>query len=106
MLSNTIITLWQRRSGNDGDGQPTYTAGVLPPGGLPCLAEPKTTRLKRSERELVSTMRASIGGAMRYLPAPGIAAGDRVTLNAVSYEVLEVAVATHRTLGHVTLLLG
>lgn len=106
MLTNAKITAWLKRSGNDGDGQPTYTDGVLPPGGLACLAEPKTTRLKRGERELVSTMRASIGAAMRYLPAPGIAAGDRVTLSAVSYEVLEVAVATHRTLGHVTLLLG
>lgn len=98
--TNATITLWQSKSGNDKFGQPTFTDHAL---SLPVISEPKTVRLKIGEREVVCSLRVHIPGDPRSLPA--IKAGDRVTVDGRSCNVMEALTASHPTLGHLTLLL-
>jgi hypothetical protein len=98
MRTNATITAWSKRTGNNAYGEPSFTAQTLtrPPA---VLTEPRLKKVKLGDRELVSTLRA-------HVPLnPGIAAGDKVTIDSDEYTVAEVLTTTHATLGHDTLLL-
>jgi hypothetical protein len=95
--TNATITAWERRTGANAHGEPTFTPES---GTWRILLEVRARRLKIGERDLVSTCRA-------YLSRnPGIAAGDRVTLLGSTYTVLAVESTPGATVGHDLLFLG
>lgn len=103
MLTNATITGWRRRTAADSHGRPQRedaSAELLGGAGIACLAEPKTYRLSRDGRTIVSRME------VRAASDPGFAAGDLVTIGATSYEIIEIAPCTHGTLGHARMLLA
>jgi len=96
MLTNTTITNWLKRTGNDRYGQPTRTAQD---GSWRAMATPKTKRLKIGDRSIVSTMQAKV------LCDPGLGVADHITLQGSTWEIVQVADLDHHTLDHTTVLL-
>jgi hypothetical protein len=94
--TNTTLTSWQKRTGHDAHGEPTFTAQT---GTWRVQAEPTRRRLQLEGREVVASL------LLRIMPNPGIGVGDRVTILGSAYQVLEVQHVLSEALGHDVLLL-